>query len=72
MLFPSNKELKRNTVFFAGVGAVLLILMILKWFSISADWELTLIFWGLGILFYLKRVTRKEESHHSSIHSYDT
>ncbi|CAL8896234.1 conserved hypothetical protein [Bacillus pumilus] len=65
MLFLSNKELKRNTVFFAGVGAVLLILMILKWFPISADWELTLILFGLGILFYVKRVMRKEESHHS-------
>ncbi|HBU91435.1 hypothetical protein V7274_08570 [Bacillus pumilus] len=64
-MFLSNKELKRNTVFFAGVGAVLLILMILKWFPISADWELTLILFGLGILFYVKRVMRKEESHHS-------
>lgn len=65
MLFLSNKELKRNAVFFAGFGAVLLILMILKWFSIRADWELMLIFFGLGILFYLKRVMRKEENHHS-------
>ncbi len=65
MLFLSNKELKRNAVFFAGIGAVLLILMILKWFPISADWELTLILFGLGILFYVKRVMRKEESHHS-------
>lgn len=65
MLFQSNKELKRNVIFFAGVGAVLLILMILKWFPISADWELTLILFGLGILFYVKRVMRKEESHHS-------
>ncbi|WP_238153607.1 hypothetical protein [Bacillus pumilus] len=65
MLFQSNKELKRNVIFFAGIGAVLLILMILKWFSISADWELTLILFGLGILFYVKRVMRKEESHHS-------
>lgn len=72
MLFQSNKELKRNAIFFAGIGAVLLALMILKWFSISADWELTLIFWGLGILFYLNHVMRKEESHHSSIHSYET
>ncbi|WP_426551662.1 hypothetical protein [Bacillus pumilus] len=64
-MFLSNKELKRNTVFFAGVGAVLLIFMILKWFPISADWELTLILFGLGILFYVKRVMRKEESHHS-------
>ncbi|MDF2002781.1 hypothetical protein P2Q02_08975 [Bacillus pumilus] len=66
MLFLSNKELKRNAVFFAGVGAVLLILMILKWFSIRADWELALIFFGLGILFYLKRVVRKEEGNHHS------
>ncbi|PRS35516.1 hypothetical protein C6Y02_17510 [Bacillus sp. NMCC4] len=65
-MFLSNKELKRNAVFFAGVGAVLLILMILKWFSISADWELALIFFGLGILFYLKRVVRKEEGNHHS------
>lgn len=65
MLFQSNKELKRNIIFFAGVGAVLLILMILKWFPISADWEVTLILFGLGILFYVKRVMRKEESHHS-------
>lgn len=65
MLFQSNKELRRNVIFFAGVGAVLLILMILKWFPISADWELTLILFGLGILFYVKRVMRKEESHHS-------
>ncbi|MBU8610325.1 hypothetical protein [Bacillus pumilus] len=64
-MFQSNKELKRNVIFFAGVGAVLLILMILKWFPISADWELTLILFGLGILFYVKRVMRKEESHHS-------
>ncbi|AOC57952.1 hypothetical protein [Bacillus pumilus] len=64
-MFQSNKELKRNAVFFAGFGAVLLILMILKWFSIRADWELMLIFFGLGILFYLKRVMRKEENHHS-------
>ncbi|MBU5258274.1 hypothetical protein KQI25_03420 [Bacillus pumilus] len=64
-MFLSNKELKRNAVFFAGIGAVLLILMILKWFPIPADWELTLIFFGLAILFYLKRVMRKEESHHS-------
>ncbi|MEK5132674.1 hypothetical protein NST39_01140 [Bacillus sp. FSL W8-0645] len=64
-MFQSNKELKRNVIFFAGIGAVLLILMILKWFPISADWELTLILFGLGILFYVKRVMRKEESHHS-------
>ncbi|MGQ7866457.1 hypothetical protein [Bacillus sp. FSL M8-0277] len=64
-MFQSNKELKRNIIFFAGVGAVLLILMILKWFPISADWEVTLILFGLGILFYVKRVMRKEESHHS-------
>ncbi|PRR96845.1 hypothetical protein C6W20_14510 [Bacillus sp. NMCN6] len=68
-MFPSNKELKRSVIFFAGVGAVLLILMMLKWLPIPADWELSLILFGLGILFYLKRVMRKEESHHSSIHS---
>ncbi|WP_236832332.1 hypothetical protein [Bacillus pumilus] len=66
MLFQSNKELKRNVIFFAGIGAVLLILMMLKWLPISADWELPLIFFGLGILFYLKRVIRKEEENHHS------
>ncbi|MCM3035763.1 hypothetical protein M3579_07235 [Bacillus pumilus] len=66
MLFLSNKRLKRNAIFFAGVGAVLLILMMLKWLPISADWELPLIFFGLGILFYLKRVMRKEEGNHHS------
>ncbi|MGX1470293.1 hypothetical protein ACUW84_002904 [Bacillus sp. 153480031-1] len=63
MLFQSNKELKRNGIFFAGVGAVLLVLMMLKWLPISADLEMALILFGLGILFYLKRVLREEESH---------
>lgn len=58
MLFQSNKELKRNVIFFAGVGAVLLI---------SADWEMALILFGLGMLFYLKRMLRKEESHNYSV-----
>ena len=48
-------------VFYAGVGAVLLILMMLKWLPISADWELPLILFGLGILFYVKRVLWKDE-----------
>ncbi|WP_342499903.1 hypothetical protein MHI08_01135 [Bacillus sp. FSL M7-0791] len=39
-MFQSNKELKRNIIFFAGVGAMLLILMMLKWLPISADWEM--------------------------------
>ncbi|MCC9089568.1 MULTISPECIES: hypothetical protein [Bacillus] len=65
-MFQSNKELKRNAVFFAGVGAVLLILMMLKWLPISADWELALILFGLGILFYVKRVLWKEEKGHHS------
>ncbi|AVM22526.1 hypothetical protein [Bacillus pumilus] len=63
-MFQSNIDLKRNAIFFAGVGAVLLILMMLKWLPIPVDWELSLILFGLGILFYLKRVMRKEESHH--------
>lgn len=63
MLFQSNKELKRNGIFFAGVGGVLLILMMLKWLPISANLEMALILFGLGILFYLKRVLREEESH---------
>ncbi|WP_249856755.1 MULTISPECIES: hypothetical protein [Bacillus] len=66
MLFQSNKELKRNVIFFAGIGAVLLILMMLKWLSISADLEMALILFGLGILFYLKRVLREEEENHHS------
>lgn len=68
VLFQSNKELKRNVVFFAGVGVVLLVLLILEWLLTSADGELTLILFGLGILFYLKRVIRKEEESHQ----YDT
>ncbi|MFS3915604.1 hypothetical protein ACL9ST_15290 [Bacillus australimaris] len=66
-MFQSNKKLKSNVVFFAGVGVVFLIHLMLKWLPISADGELTLILFGLGILFYLKRVIRKEESHHSSV-----
>ncbi|WP_224741068.1 hypothetical protein [Bacillus sp. 28A-2] len=46
---------------------ILLILMMLKWLPISTDGELTLILFGLGILFYLKRVMRKEDSHHSLV-----
>ncbi|MES1036220.1 hypothetical protein EI692_00850 [Bacillus safensis] len=65
-MFQSNKELKRNVIFFAGIGAVLLILMMLKWLSISADLEMALILFGLGILFYLKRVLREEEENHHS------
>ena len=64
-MFQSNKKLKSNVVFFAGVGVVFLILLILKWLPISADLEMTLILFGLGILFYLKRVLREEESHKS-------
>ncbi|KML11485.1 hypothetical protein VL07_10115 [Bacillus safensis] len=66
-MFQSNKELKRNVIFFAGVGAVLLILMMLKWLPISADLGMALILFGLGILFYLKRVLREEESHKYSV-----
>ncbi|MBG9817584.1 hypothetical protein ABE58_11060 [Bacillus safensis] len=65
-MFQSNKELKRNVIFFAGIGAVLLILMMLKWLSISADLEMALILFGLGILFYLMRVLREEEENHHS------
>ncbi|WP_319610829.1 hypothetical protein [Bacillus pumilus] len=36
-LFQSNKALKENFVFFAGVEAVLLILMMLQWLPIFAD-----------------------------------
>ncbi|WAT81006.1 hypothetical protein [Bacillus safensis] len=65
-MFQSNKELKRNVVFFAGVGAVLLVLLMLKWLPIFADWELTLTLFGLGILFYLKRMLWKGEKDHKS------
>ncbi|MFP3421275.1 hypothetical protein R0K30_18455 [Bacillus sp. SIMBA_154] len=65
-MFQSNKEFKKTVVFYAGVGAVLLILLMLKWLPISADWELALILFGLGILFYLKRVLWKEEKGHHS------
>ncbi|EKF34437.1 MULTISPECIES: hypothetical protein [Bacillus] len=51
-------------IFYAGVGAVLLILMMLKWLPISADWELSLILFGLGILFYVRRVLWKAEKDH--------
>lgn len=66
VLFQSNQELKKTVVFYAGVGAVLLILMMLKWLPISAEWELLLILFGLGILFYVKRVLFKEEKDHKA------
>ncbi|HCO79719.1 MULTISPECIES: hypothetical protein [Bacillus] len=65
-MFQSNQELKKTVVFYASVGAVLLILMLLKWLPISADWELPLILFGLGILFYVKRVLWKDEKSHQS------
>ncbi|MCI9886219.1 hypothetical protein P9F86_01450 [Bacillus altitudinis] len=65
-MFQSNQELKKTVVFYASVGAVLLILMVLKWLPISADWELPLILFGLGILFYVKRVLFKEEKDHKA------
>ncbi|WEZ70329.1 hypothetical protein [Bacillus altitudinis] len=65
-MFQSNQKLKKSVVFYAGVGAVLLILMMLKWLPISADWELPLILFGLGILFYVKRVLWKEEKSHNT------
>ncbi|MCY7532313.1 hypothetical protein [Bacillus altitudinis] len=65
-MFQSNQELKKTVVFYAGVGAVLLILMMLKWLPISAEWELLLILFGLGILFYVKRVLFKEEKDHKA------
>ncbi|MFB7035870.1 hypothetical protein ACFCVS_15320 [Bacillus altitudinis] len=65
-MFQSNQELKKTVIFYAGVGAVLLILMLLKWLPISADWELPLILFGLGILFYVKRVLFKEEKDHKA------
>ncbi|OJT56082.1 MULTISPECIES: hypothetical protein [Bacillus] len=65
-MFQSNQEFKKTVVFYAGVGAVLLILMLLKWLPISADWELPLILFGLGILFYVKRVLFKEEKDHKA------
>lgn len=64
VLFQSNQELKKTVVFYAGVGAVLLILMLLTWLPISADWELPLILFGLGILFYVKRALWKDEKSH--------
>ena len=63
VLFQSNQK---TVVFYAGVGAVLLILMLLKWLPISADWELPLILFGLGILLYVKRVLWKEEKSRQS------
>lgn len=66
VLFQSNQELKKTVVFYAGVGAVLLILMMLKWLPVSADWELPLILFGLGILFYVKRALFKEEKDHKA------
>ncbi|MEN2442678.1 MULTISPECIES: hypothetical protein [Bacillus] len=65
-MFQSNQELKKAVVFYASVGAVLLLLMVLKWLPISADWELPLILFGLGILFYVKRVLFKEEKDHKA------
>ncbi|MFB6764825.1 hypothetical protein [Bacillus altitudinis] len=65
-MFQSNQELKKTVVFYAGVGAVLLILMMLTWLPISADWELPLILFGLGILFYVKRALFKEEKDHKA------
>ncbi|KLV22797.1 MULTISPECIES: hypothetical protein [Bacillus] len=65
-MFQSNQELKKTVVFYASVGAVLLILMLLNWLPISADWELPLILFGLGILFYVKRVLWKDEKSHQS------
>ncbi len=66
VLFQSNQELKKTVVFNASVGAVLLILMMLKWLPISAEWELLLILFGLGILFYVKRALFKEEKDHKA------
>lgn len=66
VLFQSNQELKKTVVFNASVGAVLLILMMLKWLPISAEWELLLILFGLGILFYVKRELFKEEKDHKA------
>lgn len=66
VLFQSNQEFKKTVVFYAGVGAVLLILMLLTWLPISADWELPLILFGLGILFYVKRALFKEEKDHKA------
>lgn len=66
VLFQSNQELKKTVVFYAGVGAVLLILMLLTWLPISAEWELLLILFGLGILFYVKRALFKEEKDHKA------
>lgn len=66
VLFQSNQELKKTVVFYAGVGAVLLILMMLTWLPISAEWELLLILFGLGILFYVKRALFKEEKDHKA------
>lgn len=43
--------------------------MMLKWLPISADLEMALILFGLGILFYLKRVLREEESHKLQVFS---
>ncbi|MGD7060534.1 hypothetical protein ACQCU3_03355 [Bacillus altitudinis] len=65
-MFQSNQEMKKTVVFYVGVGAALLILMMLKWLPISADWELPLILFGLGILFYVKRVLWKDEKSHQS------
>ncbi|MCP8953107.1 hypothetical protein [Bacillus safensis] len=60
-MFRSNKELKRNAFFYAGVGIVLVIIFILEVVPISSEWEFPFIFLGLAILFYLKFVMRIEE-----------
>lgn len=61
VLFLSNKRLKRNAIFFAGVGGC---------FAHSHDAEMAadffrlgvaVDFFGLGILFYLKRVYGKKK-----------
>ncbi|MCM2990229.1 hypothetical protein [Bacillus safensis] len=60
-MFQSNKELKRDAFFYAGVGIVLVAICILEVVPLSSEWEFFLIFLGLAILFYLKFVMRIEE-----------
>ncbi|MFS0656883.1 hypothetical protein [Bacillus sp. 179-C3.3 HS] len=60
-MFKSNKQLKRDVVFYAGVGAVILVILMLDLLPLSAKWEFSLIFFGLGISFYLKFLLWKEE-----------
>ncbi|MDP4566978.1 hypothetical protein AAYR27_03110 [Bacillus safensis] len=43
-MFRSNKELKRNAFFYAGVGIVLVIIFILEVVPISSEWEFSFIF----------------------------